>query len=365
MTPKQRLLHALGNEQADHVPAAPDFWQMIPIRYSGKKSWELLVYQDPPVWKVIVDACGYYGVDAFMPVFIPFEGDAQPAIVQSEEDKKIVRYFTEEDGQIKWSEFVEIYMPADPSAVVLASELGMGNEHEGYEVVQSNVSEKGKAYYDAVCDYVGDKGLVLPTVSLPALSHSEKDMYDYFDNPKAVVEKINSVGDYVMDRLKEIVSWNPEAIMLGNSGLMLFNPPHIFKKLTLKWFKKITAYTKEHGILTHIHCCGPEKALAEIAVEHTDLTSLEPLEKAPMGDCDLKEIKEKFGDKLALKGNLHTTEVMLFGDVEKVEDECKKAIDDAAAGGGFILSTGDQTPRDTPDENLFAMQKIAETYGKY
>ena len=41
------------------------------------------------------------------------------------------------------------------------------------------------------------------------------------------------------------------------------------------------------------------------------------------------------------------------------------AIDDAAAGGGFILSTGDQTPRDTPDENIHTMQRVAETYGRY
>jgi len=44
---------------------------------------------------------------------------------------------------------------------------------------------------------------------------------------------------------------------------------------------------------------------------------------------------------------------------------CKRAIDDAAAGGGFILFIGDQTPRDTPDENILIMKKIAETYGRY
>jgi len=56
---------------------------------------------------------------------------------------------------------------------------------------------------------------------------------------------------------------------------------------------------------------------------------------------------------------------MLFGTVAQVEDACKKAIDDAAAGGGFILSTGDQTPRDVPDENIFAMKRIAQEYGRY
>ena len=40
-------------------------------------------------------------------------------------------------------------------------------------------------------------------------------------------------------------------------------------------------------------------------------------------------------------------------------------VNDAAEGGRFILSTGDQCGRDTPDENLFAMIETARTYGKY
>ena len=42
-----------------------------------------------------------------------------------------------------------------------------------------------------------------------------------------------------------------------------------------------------------------------------------------------------------------------------------RAIDDAALGGGFILSTGDQCGRDAPDENLFVMVETARTYGQY
>jgi uroporphyrinogen decarboxylase len=48
-----------------------------------------------------------------------------------------------------------------------------------------------------------------------------------------------------------------------------------------------------------------------------------------------------------------------------VADAAKKAIDDAAEGGGFILSTGDQCGRDTPDENIMALIEVAQTYGKY
>jgi uroporphyrinogen decarboxylase len=56
---------------------------------------------------------------------------------------------------------------------------------------------------------------------------------------------------------------------------------------------------------------------------------------------------------------------MLNGSVDEVIREAKACIDAAAAGGGFILSTGDQCGRDTPDENLFALVEVAKTYGRY
>jgi uroporphyrinogen decarboxylase len=56
---------------------------------------------------------------------------------------------------------------------------------------------------------------------------------------------------------------------------------------------------------------------------------------------------------------------MLMGTVEDVEKAAKQAIDDAAKGGGFILSTGDQCGRDTPEENIFKMIEVARTYGRY
>ena len=57
-----------------------------------------------------------------------------------------------------------------------------------------------------------------------------------------------------------------------------------------------------------IHSCGKERILIKwCAEEETDLNCINPLEIAPMGDCDLAEIKQSFGSRLALMGNLHTT----------------------------------------------------------
>jgi uroporphyrinogen decarboxylase len=56
---------------------------------------------------------------------------------------------------------------------------------------------------------------------------------------------------------------------------------------------------------------------------------------------------------------------MLRGTVEDVRRAAMKAIDDAGANGGFILSSADQCGRDTPDENIRALVEVCHTYGVY
>ena len=156
----------------------------------------------------------------------------------------------------------------------------------------------------------------------------------------------------------------PDFLFCGGSGSMVWQTEAIFRELALPALQRATEMAYDLGIPTHIHSCGPEKALVRMAAEETKLTVIDPLEVPQMGDCVLAELKERYGQKLVLKGNLHTSQTML-GPVAGVAAAAKQAIDDAAAGGRFILSTGDQCGRDTPDANLFAMVATARTYGRY
>ena len=365
MTSKQRIITALRNEQPDQVPVAPDFYEMIPIRLSEKPSWETFVYQDPPIWKARADAAFHFGVDAFIIDYIPMPGDPKKAVIFRSDEKIIVRDFSENENGVHWSKFVIIYEPNEPSAWVKAENIGLPATHDDYEIVKPNYTKTGKEYFEEAREYIGEKGVFAPMVFLPCLGSQEDEIFRYYDEPEKVKQELQAAGEAMMKSAKTILEWKPDALLIGNSGLMIFNPPQIFRELVFEWLVKVTKLAKDHGVLTHMHCCGPEKYLVETAANETDLNGIEPLEIPPTGDCNLKEIKDLFGDKIALKGNLHTTEVMLRGTPEIVETACKKAIDDAAAGGGFILSTGDQTPRDTPDENILIMKKIAESYGRY
>ena len=105
--------------------------------------------------------------------------------------------------------------------------------------------------------------------------------------------------------------------------------------------------------------------MVQVCAEETDLDYINPLEIPPMGDCDLAECKRLYGRRLALMGNLHTTEVMLRGTPRDVRRESLRAILAAGEGGGFCLSTGDQCGRDTPNENIRAMVQAAHECGQY
>jgi uroporphyrinogen decarboxylase len=154
-------------------------------------------------------------------------------------------------------------------------------------------------------------------------------------------------------------------VLLTGSGTITLQSPAIARELSLPTIQKLTRMARQAGVPTMLHACGKERVLVRWCAEETDLDCINPLEVPPMGDCDLAEIKQAYGDRLALMGNLHTTDVMLFGGPKDVERAARAAIDAAGAGGGFILSTGDQCGRDTPDANIFKLVEVAKTYGRY
>ena len=99
--------------------------------------------------------------------------------------------------------------------------------------------------------------------------------------------------------------------------------------------------------------------------EETNVDVMDPLEVLPGGDVNIADVKKRYGNKICLKGNLNTFECMLRATPDQVEEKAKRLIDNCAADGGFVLSTGDQCGRDTPDANLFKLVEVAREYGRY
>ena len=370
------MITAFRNRQPDMVPVSPDMSNMIPCRLTGKPFWDIYLHGDPPLWRAYIDAVKRFGFDGWLPcggftgpnLDVTYESKT----VRETEDRIVAQTTIHTPSGDLWQETT--YYRADPPTPTIKPVKRLPEDLEIWiERFYPDPGEGDDPGFREIEREMGDLGVVGPSVGLPGLQDmcnfmeggAEAATYAYLDYP-SLIERYAEVQEEFQVRLaRRILKAKPDFLMIGVSGLMTLQSPEIFRKLSLPTLQKVTAMAKEAGIPSHLHACGRERALVEICANETDLSSIEPLEIPPMGDCDLAKIKRRFGKRIALKGNLHTTEVMLRGTPDDVRRESRRCIDQAAEGGGFVLSTGDQCGRDTPDDNIFAMIETAREYGVY
>jgi uroporphyrinogen decarboxylase len=348
---------------------------MVPARLTGKPFWEIYVYQDPPLWKAHIDALKRFDIDGGFEVydFGDLFGDREETwidrIVHRNLDGSFVtQAFCEERDT--WSEYVRVHTADNPPATnVRPDKIGLPPVPTTWETIEG-VREwpTGFELWRLIREEMGEQGILgMPSGASTLLVRNPDEIYAYYDDPRPFYERRDRLIELVNSRM-EIISQleiRPDFLLCGSSGSLVFQSPTIFRELALPVLKHVTELAYDLGIPTHVHSCGPEKELVKMAAEETQLTIIDPLEIPPMGDCDLAELKRAYGDRIVLKGNLHTTRVMLHGTVDDVVAASRQAIDDAGADGGFVLSSGDQCGRDTPDENILAMVETARTYGRY
>ena len=376
MTSRERLLTVLAGEIPDCVPVMPDTSNMIPARLTGKPFWDLYLYNDPPIWEAYIECARHFDVDSLMDGYFPLRFPEELAelpeverfVVQRTDDRIVVQDSWLDGGKRQWAERVTVYRVADPAVGIAPAKIGLPLVPERFEPVEGvKPFDRGPAGLTRVRQLLGDQGLVGSSVVGTVAFASEDDVYRYYDGPDKHTQWADERLAAADKRYERILAMDerPDFLCVGGSGTLVFQTMEMFRKVAFPAVKHIIERATADGFPTHVHSCGPEAALVKVFAEETSLTVIDPLEIAPMGDCDLAELKRLYGDKIVLKGNLHTTDVMLRGSVDDVVAAAKAAIDAAAGGGRFILSTGDQCGRDTPDENIHAMIETARTYGRY
>ena len=375
MTNRERLLAVLRGEMPDCVPVSPDFSNMIPCKLTGKPFWDIYLFKDPPLWRAYIDAMKLFDNDGgfelydYGPVDVVngTRPETEERIVYRDSERIFTQAFDPRTGQ--WSARGISYSAVNPPVENVAPSLyGVPQPPREWEPVDAKPQPEGYEAWLAIRDLVGNSGIVGMSSGFGTfVLGNEADVYSFHDNPGPWIEKIQRMTEDSLARLEAIARLpaKPDFLTCGGSGTLIFQTPGFVREHILPGLKRVTRRAAEIGIPTHIHSCGPEKALVDMVVKETDLTVIDPLEIPPMGDCTLGEMKRLYGERIVLKGNLHTTQVMLLGSRDDVVRASRKAIDDAGKGGRFILSTGDQCGRETPLENIRAMVETARTYGRY
>lgn len=385
MSHRERVLKTLKHELPDMVPCCPDISIMVPLKMKKRPFWEYYideeknyfwdVFDNENLLRAYIDICKYFGIPAFcwyvQPKIVQEDIEYKYEILEKRSDRIVGRTtMITPEGEL-WSETV---YPIDNPPFPVRKYIK--DFKKQFKFLKYFIPTLDNVDFNPVIkekEFVGNLGTI--SISVPCPSLVDLDYFVdgglgtigmiYYDYPDLIAEYKRMREEWSVVYLKKIIKAKCcDEILTGGSGLMTWQSPKITRELSLKGLQEITKICKENNIISRVHCCGFEKELVKMCAEETDLDAIEPLEGPPQGDCNLREIKLKYGKKLVLKGNLSTSSIML-ADVKTVEAAAIKAIEDTAEDGGFILSSGDQCGRDTPHENIFKLVEVCEKYGKY
>lgn len=117
------------------------------------------------------------------------------------------------------------------------------------------------------------------------------------------------------------------------------------------------------GVPVMMHSDGNIRPLLDSIVADTEINAYHPIERGT--GMDLREVKQSFGHKICLIGNVDNKTTLVTGSVEDVRSEAIECIKAAAPGGGYILASDHSLKDDMPNENIFALYETGREYGKY
>jgi len=374
LTSKERILLAVNNQAPDRVPVMPDFSNMIPCRLTGRPFWDIYLHRTPTLYEAYCAAAEHFGIDGWYQGYVNVHKKSTLDITASlsHREGRIYQTVTHHTSKGDLQETIAYYS-ADPPTKTRKMVTNLRAQFPMIRELYAPVTGVDASSLEEQRRLAGDKGIYCLGVGYPGIHN----WHDYFaggaaDACYAVYDEPDIMDEwaFLIDRESAVMAeimltLKPDVLLLGGSGTLTLASPELVRKYSLPTIRKITRMAKEAGIPTMLHSCGTTMAFLDMLVRDTDLNCINPLEEPPMGDVILADVKARYGDRISLMGNLNTTDVMLYGSPEDVERAAKKAIDDAGSGGGFILSTGDQCGRDTPDANLFKLVETAKTYGVY
>jgi hypothetical protein len=141
----------------------------------------------------------------------------------------------------------------------------------------------------------------------------------------------------------------------------IFSPRH-FRKFVFPRLKQITDLCHRFGVPFIKHTDGNVNMLLDDMVS-AGVDGFQAIE--PRAGMNIAQVKNDYGDRLTLIGNVDCSTVLVNGPEEAVRDETLKIIQTAGPGGGFLLSSSNSIHPGVKPAYYLAMLDTARQAGKY
>ena len=373
MTSRERLLAAIRKEPLDRFPASPDLHNLFPMKVNNYTTWDVWGPEPTvPFWKVKLDTFRRFELDAWLGAGIGFSNpnaEVEKKVVAQEEDLIMADYiyrtskgnlvrkmaYPKYDGEWTVKYTIDDPMKDLPKVeVMLDYDPCQGYNAEGFRKIKEAVGEDGLVY-------AGGGHPALDWWScLRGSQAAIMDIHDFWDKISPLWERYEA-----LDLEKTRITCREGAALIYGGGsytsLSLISPEW-YKRFVYPHLKRTAAACHEEGTLFCVQINGKCDEILELLAD-AGVDCTEPLERQPLGNVDIGEAKRRIGKTVCLKGNVDPVNTLLKGTPQDVDREIKEIIETAGGNGtGLIVSTSDQTARDTPIENMEAFREAVEKY---
>lgn len=137
----------------------------------------------------------------------------------------------------------------------------------------------------------------------------------------------------------------------------------LFRKHIRPRHQKFADLAKHYNIPVIIHSCGSSSwafdDFIDMGINVVDTLQPEAKDMAPA------YLKQRFGDRLAFHGCISTAGPVAIGTVQDTIDTARETLEIMMPGGGYAFAPTHQLQDNSPTENVVAMYRTAEKYGRY
>lgn len=350
MKPKQRFLVALKNKQPDKVPIF-DFLFSRPL-------YEHVIGRRPETYNAfdVVECTLTLGLDAAYVIPGGNEG-LQPRLIDQDtyieewgvtmrKDPHAWPLDAPVDYPMKSKEDWKNYTPPDPRAKGRLKELEIAiKKAEGRIAIIAGV------------------GSIFTRAWL--LTGMEYFSLALYDDPDFIQALLNMCTNYGIQLGKRLITAGVDAILIPDDfghKTGSFMSPFQFRNFIFSYLQKEVHAFKKLGIPVLLHTCGNVNSILDQLVE-SGVDGYNPVQRT--AGMDLKRVKDKYGKRISLCGNVDATITLPYGTEEEVEEEVKECLRVGASGEGYILASDHSFHEGIPVRNILKMIETAKRYGEY
>jgi len=207
-------------------------------------------------------------------------------------------------------------------------------------------------------------GVQGPLTTAWLLMGYENICYALYDDPGLIDDICRISNEFFREAARRSVEAGCAGIWvsedLGSSSSTFFSLDH-YRRHFLPPLAKLVEYVDSLAVPVLLHACGYIGPYLD-DLGQTKIVAVHPLQRT--AGMDLRQVKEKYGRRFCLIGNIDSSRTLPYGTPEEVAAEVREAIDIAAPGGGYILASDHSLHDGIPVENILVMFRTGAEYGR-